>query len=65
MNRWDEIKGLARNIASNVHAGPVTVVVSSAKPRSCCYLNVCATCRNGGPAGPCCYPLGGVCRFHH
>jgi len=34
-------------------------------PRPCCYPTTCATCRNGGPLGGCCRPLGQVCSLHH
>lgn len=35
--------------------------------RPCCYTGAgpCATCRNGGPVGRCCFPLRDVCPKHH
>lgn len=37
----------------------------AAPQRACCYVATCATCRNGGPVGRCCYPLRDVCPSHH
>uniref|UniRef100_A0AAU7GYL5 Uncharacterized protein n=1 Tax=Streptomyces phage Geonosis TaxID=3158856 RepID=A0AAU7GYL5_9CAUD len=40
---------------------------TSIAPRPCCYAEAgtCATCRNGGPVGGCCYPLLDICPSHH
>lgn len=70
-----------RAVEADPFAGPVAPKVDPAArvapaatraavprpPRACCYIEVgrCATCRNGGPAGRCCFPLRGVCPLHH
>lgn len=44
-----------------------TPVAATQPARPCCYATSgpCATCRNGGPVGRCCFPLRDVCPLHH
>lgn len=51
----------------NLDGFGATPVAVSQPARPCCYAATgpCATCRNGGPVGGCCYPLRDVCPSHH
>lgn len=50
----------------NLDGFGATPVAVSQPPRPCCSVGgPCATCRNGGPIGGCCFPLRDVCPSHH
>lgn len=51
----------------NLDGFGATPVAVSQPARPCCYaVGVpCASCRNGGPIGRCCFPLRDVCPSHH
>jgi hypothetical protein len=58
----------SRNSNATPAAEPATIPTafgtSTIPQRECCYVAACATCRNAGPIGGCCYPLGDVCPTH-
>lgn len=50
----------------NLDGFGATPVAVSQPARPCCYAvsGPCATCRNGGPVGDCCFPLWDACPLH-
>lgn len=56
--------GLKYAAVKAAEADPFATPVAASRP--CCSVGgPCATCRNGGPIGPCCFLLRDVCPSHH